>query len=178
MTHRKPLSGNRMSLDECSIQQLVAQLRTAQFQSYLLSHGWVETSSSYTDQLRFEADMSDGEGVYELFLPASSDVARYRTYLLRNIYKLCGIEDREPAEIAREMVADHPEAESPVVSAVGTRLRVHNSGSTPLSVSLDSPARKHTLYTNEAIELICAHGESIEIERTDDAVLIRAAPQR
>jgi hypothetical protein len=178
MTQRKPFSGNRMSPDECSIQQLVAQLRTAQFQSYLLSHGWVETSSSYTNQLRFEADMSDGEGVYELYLPASSEVARYQTHLLRSIYKLCGIEDREPADIAREMVADRPEIESPVVSAVGTRLRVHKSGSTPLRVSVDSPAREHTLYADESIEMICGRSESIEIERSDDAVVIRTTPQR
>ncbi len=167
-----------MSLDECSIQQLVAQLRTAQFQSYLLSHGWVETSSSYTDQLRFEADMSDGEGVYELYLPASTDVARYQTRLLRNIYKLCGIEDREPADIAREMVAERPQVESPVVLAVGTRLRVHNSGSTPLRVSVDSPAREHTLYADESIEMICSRSESIEIQRSDDSMLIRTTSQR
>src|SRR6185436_13958654 len=111
MTQRKPFSGDRMPSDECSIQQLVAQLRTAHFQSYLLSHGWVETYSSYSDQRRFEADMNDGEGVYELYLPASTDVAKNRTRLLRNIYKLCGIEDREPAEIAREMVADRAEVE-------------------------------------------------------------------
>ena len=45
--------------------------------------------------------MDDGEGVYEMFLPASIDIANYQTRLLRNIYKLCGIEDREPVEIAR-----------------------------------------------------------------------------
>src|SRR5262245_51312819 len=94
-----------MASDDCSMQQLVAQLRTAHFQNYLLSHGWVETSSSYADQRRFEAAMDDGDGVYEMYLPASSDVGKYQTRLLRNIYKLCGIEDREPAEIAREMVA-------------------------------------------------------------------------
>src|SRR6476646_2613868 len=102
MEHSKSSPGDRMSLDEGNIQQLVAQLRAAQFQSYLLSHGWVETSSSQIGQQRFEADMNDGEGVYELYLPSSTDVARYKTRMLRNIYKLCGIEDREPAEIARD----------------------------------------------------------------------------
>ena len=101
-----------MSIDECSIQQLVAQLRITHFQSYLLNHGWVETPSRYADQLRYEGNMNDGEGVYEMYLPVSSDIAKYRTRLLRNIYKLCGIEDREPREIAREMVVRHEAVES------------------------------------------------------------------
>src|SRR5690349_20182049 len=102
-----------MASDECSIQQLVSQLRTAHFQSYLLSLGWVETASGYTDRLRFETDIDGAEGVYELYVPASADVAKYRTRLLRNIYKLCGIEDREPADIAREMIADPVEFKLP-----------------------------------------------------------------
>ena len=105
-----------MLVDECNIQQLVARLRTAHFQSYLLSHGWVETPSRYNDQRRFEADMGDGEGMYEMYsacrLPTLQSI---KPHLLRNIYKLCGIEDREPAEIAREMVADRVEVESPDV---------------------------------------------------------------
>jgi hypothetical protein len=167
-----------MPADECSIQQLIAQLRTVHFQSYLLSHGWSETSSSVSDQRRFEADMNDGEGMYELYLPASADVAKDRTRLLRNIYKLCGIEDREPVDIAREMVASRTEACPPVAPVAGIRLRVNNSGSTPLLVRVDSPAREHMLHANEAIDLICASRESIEIQRTDHALEIRTAPQR
>jgi len=167
-----------MPTDGCSIQQLMAQLRTTHFQSYLLSHGWVETSSSQAGQRRFEADMTDDEGVYEMYLPASTDVAKYQTRLLRNIYKLCGIEDREPADIAREMVADHTAVEPPIVSVVATRLRVHNSASTPMRVSVDSPAREHILYANEAIEMMCGRSDSIQIERTDDAVVIRTVAQR
>jgi hypothetical protein len=167
-----------MSLDEYSIQQLVGQLRTTHFQSYLLSHGWVETSSNFSNQLRFEADLNDGEGLYELYLPASTETANYKTRLLRNIYKLCGIEDREPADIARQMVAEYTVVESPVAPAVGTRLRLRNSGSTPMRVTVDLPSREHTLYTNEAIELICSGSELIEIERSNDAIVVRTAPQR
>ena len=152
-----------MSADDCSIQQLVAQVRTVHFESYLLSHGWAETSSGFAGKRRFEADMNDGEGVYELFLPASSDVAKDRTRLLRNIYKLCGIEDREPVDIAREMIASPSEIGPPVASVTGTRLRVNNSGSTPLLVRVDSPAHEHMLNAREAIDIICASGGSIEI---------------
>lgn len=167
-----------MPVDECSIQQLVSQLRTANFQSYLLNHGWVETPSRLANQLRFEASMGDGEGVYEMHLPASADTAKYRTRLLRNVYKLCGIEDREPAEIAREIVASAVEAESTDVSHELMRFRIRNSGSTPMRVCVDLPAHEHKLYANEAVELMCAGSESIEIERTDDAVVIRMSPQR
>ena len=84
-----------MSPEDCTMPQIVSQLKTAQFQSYLLSHGWVETSSRYVDHLRFEGDMHDGEGMYELYVPISTSVPKYRTRLMRCITKLCGIEDRE-----------------------------------------------------------------------------------
>jgi hypothetical protein len=167
-----------MASDECSIQQLMAQLRTTHFQSYLLSHGWVETSSSQMGQIRFEADIPNEEGVYEMYLPVSAAGAKHQTRLLRNIYKLCGIEDREPADIAREMINDHAVVEPPIVALVATRLRVHNSASSPMHVSVDSPAREHILYANEAIELTCGRSDSIQIERTENAVVIRTVTQR
>jgi len=162
-----------MSLDDCSMQQLVAQLRTAHFQSYLLSRGWVETPSNQTDQRRFESGVEGGDGVYELYVPASPDVAKFQTRLLRNLHKLCDIEDREPAEIAREMVATPTNVEAPVFAPAGTRLRIQNSGSTPLRVEVEFPAREHTLYAQEAIELICGDGECLRIDRTEDAIIIR-----
>src|SRR4051812_46796930 len=100
-----------MPEDECSMQELASQLGTANFRGYLLSRGWVETPSRLVDQLRFEARMSGSADVYEMYLPASIKTAKYRTRLLRNIYKLCGIEDREPAEIAREIIAIRIEVE-------------------------------------------------------------------
>jgi hypothetical protein len=164
-----------MSVDECNMQQLVSRLRTVHFHSYLLSHGWVETPSPYVDQLRFEGNTIDGEGVYEMFLPASADVAKYQTRLLRNLYKLCGIEDREPAEIAQEIIASCAAAQSTDAAREATRLRVHNSGSNPLRVRINAPEREHILCANEAIELMCciAAGETLGIERSDKALVIR-----
>src|SRR5262245_4511419 len=154
MSDRKSFSGGRLLSEDCSIQQLVAQLRTAQVQAYLLAHGWVETRSSHADQRRFEADMNDGEGVYELYLPASTGTAKDHTRLMRNIYKLCGIEDREPAEIARDMVTSAVATESTGEPPASTKLRVRNAGSTPLAVKVDSPEREYTLYANDTIELM------------------------
>jgi hypothetical protein len=160
--------------------QLVAQLKTAQFQTYLLSHGWVETSSRYIDHLRFEGDMHDGEGVYELYVPISTSVPKYRTRLMRCITKLCGIEDREPADIARDICSGAAADELNKAPAALTRLRVQNSGSGPLDLSIEEPARQHTLLAGEAIELNCdiAAGKTIEIERGDATLIVRARPPR
>jgi hypothetical protein len=178
MSDRKSSSGGRIPPEDCSIQQLVAQLRTAHVQAYLVAHGWVETRSSQADQRRFEVDLNDGEGVYELYLPASTSTAKDHTRLMRNIYKLCGIEDREPAEIARDMVASPVESESSMESVATTKLRVRNSGSNPLAVKVDSPEREYTLYSKDAIELtLDADREALEIERGDNTLTIRTRQQ-
>jgi hypothetical protein len=178
MSERTSSSGGRIPSEDCSIQQLVAQLRTAHVQAYLLAHGWVETKSSQAEQRRFEVDLNDGEGVYELDLPTSSSTAKDHTRLMRNIYKLCGIEDREPAEIARDMVTSPVEGASSTESVAPTKLRVRNSGSTPLGVKVDSPAREYTLYSKDAIELALDAGrEALEIERGDNTLTIRTNPQ-
>jgi hypothetical protein len=174
MSDRKSSAGGRVPSEDCSIQQLVAQLRTAHVQAYLLAHGWVETRSSQADQRRFEVDLNDGEGVYELYLPASTGTAKDHTRLMRNIYKLCGIEDREPAEIARDMVTTPVESAPLAESVAATKLRVRNSGSSRLAVKVDSPEREYTLYPKDAIELaLGADRDSIEIERGDSTLTIR-----
>jgi ABC-type nitrate/sulfonate/bicarbonate transport system substrate-binding protein len=178
MSDRKPFSGGRIPPEDCSIQQLVAQLRTAQVQAYLVSRGWVETKSGQADQRRFEVGMDDGDGVYELYLPMSTGTAKDHTRLMRNIYKLCGIEDREPAEIARDMVTTLVESESATESAPATKLRVRNSASSPLAVRVDSPEREYTLYPKDAIELtLDADRQSLEIERGDNSLTIHTKQQ-
>jgi hypothetical protein len=169
-----------MGLDDCTMPQLVSQLKTAQFQTYLLTHGWVETSSRYIDHLRFEGDMHDGEGVYELYVPISTSVPKYRTRLMRCITKLCGIEDREPADIARDIFAGPAAGESTTMTVAVTRLRVQNSGTGPLRLSIEEPSRDHTLLAGEAIELNCdvGAGQSIELERGDGTLVVRAMPHR
>lgn len=178
MSDRTSFSGGRLPPEDCSIQQLVAQLRTAHVQAYLVAHGWVETKSGQTDQRRFEVDLDDGEGTYELYLPMSSGTAKDHTRLMRNIYKLCGIEDREPAEIARDMVATSVLSESSTEPVATTKLRVQNSGSNLLAVKVDSPEREYTLYPKDAIELtLDADRELLEIERGDNTLAIRTKQQ-
>jgi hypothetical protein len=169
-----------MALEEYSMQRLVSMLRTAHFQSYLLSHGWVETSSRFGDQLRFEVTIEGDADPYELYVPASVDVANFQTRLIRNIFKLCSIEDREASDIAREMIENHVEAPPSADVQNGTRLRVHNSGTTPLVVRMDSPERQYTLYANDAIELTCriGEGEKLDIERDDTTLVLRTSPSK
>jgi hypothetical protein len=160
---------------EYDIRQLVSRLKTAHFKGYLLSQGWQEKPSRYVDQLYFEGRIHEGGEPYELYLPGSMGGARYQTLVMRAIYKLCGIEDREPAEIARDMLA------SPIgVTQAGeftevARLRVRNSGFRPLHLEIGSPPREHEMLPGEAIELVChvGAGELLEIERGDKSLIIR-----
>ena len=97
---------------------------------------------------------------------------------MRAIYKLCGIEDREPAEIARDMLASV--VVNKVEAAAGAaRVRARNSGSTPLHLQIDSPFREHIMLPGESIELVChmdANG-LLEVERKDGSLIIRRPKQ-
>jgi len=56
------------------------------------------------------------------------------------------------------------------------RLRVSNSGSTPLQLQIDSPFRKHRLLPGESIELICHVDESglLEVEHDEESLIVRS----
>jgi hypothetical protein len=161
---------------EHDIRRLVARLHTAHFKSYLLSQGWEEKPSRFVDQLYFVGRIDEGDEEYELYLPASRGGERYHTHLMRAIYKLCGIEDREPSEIACDMLASPISISPPIVSGGVARLRVRNSDSTPLDLRIDAPARAHELLPGEAIELVCNLDASglLEIERGEGSLSIRA----
>jgi hypothetical protein len=158
-----------MAGDEQDIRRLVSRLQIAHFKSYLLVRGWEEKPSRYVDHLYFEGEVHGGGSPYELYLPESSSVPRYHTRVMRAIYKLCGIEEREPDEIVRDLLASTIEDVRPAHLSVSTRLRVQNSGSAPLQVKIDSPRREHKMMPGEAIELNCeiAATGSVEIEHGD-----------
>jgi hypothetical protein len=157
------------------IQQLVSRLQMAHFRSYLLARGWQEQPSRYLDHVYFETPMADGSGMYELYIPTSENVPKYRTRQMRAIYKLCGIEDREPYEITQDLLAcDISEPAGP--SAAITRMRVQNVGSTVLHVRVSSPQREYELLPEEAVELKCEVPATsyLEIERGDASLTIVA----
>ena len=178
-----------MANEEYSFRQLVSQVKIAHFKSYLLDRGWEERPSRYDDHVYFEGELHDGVHPYELYLPSSTDVPKCQTTLMRAFYKLCGIEDREPEQIARDVLASpsaraqvesKTAANRPAAGASQTRLRVYNSGSSPLQLRIDSPLREHEMLPGEAIELVCdvATTGSLEIERDDTSLTILTSGRR
>jgi len=158
------------------IRKLISRLRTAHFKGYLHSRGWQEKPSRFVGQLYFEGKIHEEEDAYELYLPASSNANRYETYVMRAIYKLCGIEDREPAEIVSDMLESGIIVQQATAASGIARLRVSNSGSTPLQLQIDSPFRKHRLLPGESIELICHVDESglLEVEHDEESLIVRS----
>jgi hypothetical protein len=169
-----------MASEEPDFRQLVSRLKTAHFKSYLLGRGWEEKPSRYVDHIYFEVEADDGCDRYELYLPATAGMPKYQTSMMRVIYKLCGIEDREPGEIASAVFASAIAVDTPAVPARMTCLRVRNSGSTPVRLQIDSPLREHTLLPGESIELNChvAASGSMEIDRGDAVLTISSSEQR
>lgn len=169
-----------MADSQSDIRHLVAQLRTRHFRRYLLSCGWEEKASRYAEHCRFEVLANDGVDSFVLDLPMSADTRDYRSRIMRVLYKLSGIEDREPHEIAESVLACIGANESESESSEGACLKIRNSGHLPLQVEIDAPARKHELLPGEAVELNCvlSQGNLLEIDRTDAGLLIRAVARK
>jgi hypothetical protein len=169
-----------MSSEEVSIRQLMSRIQIGNFKSYLVERGWEERPSRYEDHFYFQGEMHGGPDPYELYLPMSANVPRYQTTMMRAIYKLCGIEDREPQDIARDVIASKVAVDRPSTGATKTRLRVANSGSSTLQLRIDSPRREHEMLPGEAIELVCdvATTGSLEIERGDGSLTILTSGSR
>ncbi len=163
-----------MASEEVSIRQLMSRIQIGNFKSYLIERGWEERPSRYSDHIYFQGEMHGGTDPYDLYLPVSASVPRYQTTMMRAIYKLCGIEDREPQDIARDVLATKTAPDRPVGGEKKTQLRVFNSGTTPMQLRIDSPHREHEMLPGEAIELICdvATTGSLEIEHGDGSLTI------
>jgi hypothetical protein len=164
-----------MAEESYDFRQLVTQLSTAHIRGYLLGQGWEEQPSRYEDHLYFQGSYHSEGNRYELYLPTATRSPRYQGHVMRAIYKLCGIEDREPQEIARDMLA-RPVAAPPVEELPGVaRLRVRNTDRESLRLRIDSPAREHDLLPGEAVELVCEIGDGamLEIERGECTLVVR-----
>jgi hypothetical protein len=169
-----------MASEEVSIRQLMSRVHVGNFKSYLIERGWQERPSRYEDHIYFQGEMHGGPDPYDLYIPVSVNVPRYQTTMMRAIYKLCGIEDRQPQDIARDVIASKQPVDRPVAGEKKTRLRVYNSGSSALKLRIDSPRREHEMLPGEAIELVCdvATTGSLEIERGDGSLTILTSGRR
>jgi hypothetical protein len=99
---------------------------------------------------------------------------------MRAIYKLCGIEDREPAEIALDLLASVVDVPQTQASSGVTRLRVRNTSSKPLELQIGSPNRQHQMLSGECIELVCHVDPSglLEIDLDDKSLIVRIPTQK
>jgi hypothetical protein len=163
-----------MASEEFSIRQLMSRVQIGSFKSYLIERGWEERPSRYEDHIYFQAEMHGSANPYDLYIPVSVNVPRYQTTMMRAIYKLCGIEDREPQDIARDVLATKTAPGHPAGGEKKTCLRVVNSGTSPMQLRIDSPRREHEMLPGEAIELVCdvATTGSLEIEHGDGSLAI------
>lgn len=144
-----------MADEQFDLRQSVARLSISRFKNYLIARGWGEKPSRYVDHIYFQLTTDDPNQPYELYLPQSKAVANHHTRLMRAIYKLCGIEDREPQDIVQDMFNCAADQE-PVSDVVASCVRFRNTGSAPLQLQIDEPRREHLLLPGEAIELSCA----------------------
>jgi hypothetical protein len=169
-----------MASEEVSIRQLMSRVQVGNFKTYLIERGWEERPSRYEDHIYFQGKMHGGVDPYDLYLPVSANVPRYQTTMMRAIYKLCGIEDREPQDIARDVLASKSAADRSVGGEKKTRLRVSNSGINPMQLRIDSPRREHEMLPGEAIELVCdvAMTGSLEIEHGGGSLTIFTSGRR
>ncbi len=88
-----------------SIFSLLAAIRIEQLQSYLANRGWLEQTAS--GRRTFERSAEQGGELDIIFLPANQAHPKYRSFLQNLMFSLAVIEQREPCEIASEIIDIH-----------------------------------------------------------------------
>ncbi len=165
--------------DKFNMPASMRQLHVEAVVFYLESRGWRQVDSRYVDRIYFEGDTHAGGEPYQLALPTSPSVPKYRTLLQRVIYKLSGIEDREPSEIIRDIIVSSQvpptTEEASELQRLEPCIRIRNAGSRPVRVQLDSREQEYQLFPQESIELLCRsqRAGAIEVEHAGDLIRIR-----
>ena len=176
---------------QANIQTLFSQLQLEQFLVYLPGNGWPSAPERRDDRVRFE--LPGDEHPFVLLLPTSNKSYQCKKLLQRAVYNLSGIEDRQPIEIIRDILAvearppaapaSSPEqsmpaekiplarspepigAVSPSQQGAGVRLRLHNRDSVRLVVQVAARSGEISLEPDEAIEIVChpLEGEMLDL---------------
>ena len=189
---------------QANIQTLFSQLQLEQFLVYLPGNGWQSAPERRDDRVRFE--LPGDEHPFVLLLPTSNKSYQCKKLLQRAIYNLSGIEDRQPIEIIRDILAVEarkppaPAAEpvmaaekipiarspeptatvSPSQKGVGVRLRLHNRDSGRVVVQVAARPGEISLEPDEAIEIVChpQEGEMLDLGLKGSHVQVsRRAPR-
>ena len=164
-----------MTQEQFSMQRHFPRVNIANVSAYLLATGWQRKASPYEKRIYFEGQVHDGGSPYQLYLPASDEVPKYRTLLQRAIYYLCGVEDREPNEVILDIlnVSEQPLPNVTVDRPNLQVVRVRNTSDSPLRLRLETRQREHELHPGESIELRCqASSPCLEIEYGNEVVVI------
>ncbi len=88
-----------------SIFALLAAIRIEQLQSYLANRGWLEQTAS--GRLTFERQAEQSGELHVIFLPANQAHPKYRSFLQNLMFSLAVIEQREPCDIASDIIDIH-----------------------------------------------------------------------
>ncbi len=162
---------------EFSMPASMQRIRTEAIVVYLESQGWKQRTCRYENRLYFEGEIHAGGQPYQLYLPTTPDVPKYRTLLQRAIYKLSGIEEREPSEIVRDIFARQERQDAAEASDLPQRhlIRIRNSGQNQLRIRVASRHDDYRLLPDESIELVYQRSGdgATEIEHTGTSIVIR-----
>jgi hypothetical protein len=154
---------------EVNIQTLFAQLRLEQMLAYLPATGWYDSEEDHPERIRLHCPSGDiGDTPFVLFLPRTNKAPQARRMFQAAIYTLCEVEDRQPAEIIRDILAVDvaPAAAKSVASKSGElRLRLTNDSSEPLVLQVAERPGGCLLMPGEAFECVAQppEGGSLDI---------------
>lgn len=150
---------------EFNIQTMFAQLEVEQFLVYLPGNGWRPAPEVRDNRMRFE--LPDGDSPYVLLLPTSGRSAQSRRLLQQAIYNLSCIEQRQPGEIIRDVIAvdttSNP-APTPHTAKRPIRVRVHNGDTKPVVMKIADRGDANKLLAGEAREIVCHVADDGQIE--------------
>jgi hypothetical protein len=162
--------------DSFNMRAAMSRLKHEHLVVYLEANNWEVASCEHEGRMLFVGDEHE-HGRYELVLPEPNAAGNHRTLLQRAIYKLCGIEDREPSEILGDVFAEFARLEAAPAPPTprGQLVRIRNSGRTTLRVRISSRRGEHELLPQEAVEVTVQspEGRVPEFEHHENLLIIR-----
>jgi hypothetical protein len=143
--------------DGVNIHVLIAKLTSPQVHAYLVRTGWTNVEPQRGDRSHYTGPIHEGGRPYEISIPTAAHWQRSRGRLQTFLFNLSGIEDREPWEIARDILAESPvmpyvQQDEPATHP--RRIQVRNEGASAVVISLANPVRGIHLAPGRAIALV------------------------
>jgi hypothetical protein len=120
--------------------------------AYLPGGGWYGASEDNANRIRFERE--NGETPYVLMLPRTNKSPNSRRLLQAAIYTLCDVEDRQPAEIIRDILAMQVVKAVPAKEPQGFRLRFCNDNAEAVVLQVASRPGECLLMPGEIFEFV------------------------